>query len=93
MAKITRGEHGLLADGKPIEKSSFSELSDAELEEETGGIKVYLHIDHHWYGSSKTWLRCPQCKCEDFDIVGWIADNVVLTCCKKCGSRVRAGLY
>lgn len=90
MSKISRGENGLLADGEPIEKSSFSELSDAELEEATDGIKVYLQIDHHRYGNYKRWLICPKCKGEDFDIVGWVVDNVVSVRCKKCGCVTNA---
>ena len=38
MVQITKGEHGLLADGKPIDESSFAELSDEELKQTSGGV-------------------------------------------------------
>lgn len=57
MVKITKGEHGLLADGKPIDESSFAELSDEDLEQTSGGITVIQHFD----GSSVDKLRCWQC--------------------------------
>ena len=45
MVQITKGEHGLLADGKPIDESSFAELSDEELRQTSGGITVIQHFD------------------------------------------------
>ena len=45
MVQITKGEHGLLADGKPIDESSFAELSDEELKQTSGGITVIQHFD------------------------------------------------
>ena len=45
MVKITKGEHGLLADGKPIDESSFAELTGEELNQTAGGITVIQHFD------------------------------------------------
>lgn len=89
MAKITKGEHGLLADGKPIDESSFAELSDEDLEQTSGGITVIQHFD----GSSVDKLRCWQCGGEDWDLIGWRADNKLWARCKKCGWEDFAEFY
>lgn len=89
MAKITRGDNGLLVDGKPIDESSFAELSDEELGQAAGGITVIQHFD----GDKVDKLRCCQCGGEDWDLVGWRADNKVWARCKKCGWEDFAVFY
>ncbi len=89
MVQITKGEHGLLADGKPIDESSFAELSDEELKQTSGGITVIQHFD----GNSVDKLRCRQCGGEDWDLISWRADNKLWARCKKCGWEDFAEFY
>ena len=88
MAKITKGEHGLLADGNPIDESMFSELSDADLEEATGGIKVYTYVDEQSFFTDKSWLVCDRYNREDFDLVRWVTINQVVARCTRCGNEM-----
>lgn len=89
MVQITKGEHSLLADGKPIDESSFAELSDEELKQTSGGITVIQHFD----GNSVDKLRCRQCGGEDWDLISWHADNKLWARCKKCGWEDFAEFY
>lgn len=66
MVQITKGEHGLLADGKPIDESSFAELSDEELRQTSGGITVIQHFDgnsvfpmRRWPFPTRSWPLQP----------------------------------
>lgn len=71
MAKISRGENGLLIDGTPFDPSGIQELSDEELGQTSGGITVIQHFD----GSKVDKLRCCQCGGEDWGLISWRADN------------------
>lgn len=93
MVKIAKGEHGPLVDGKPIDEEAFLELDDKELEEATGGIRVYLHVEEHWYGNDCTTLKCQACGGDDWDIVSWSGENELWARCKKCGNKQVAKFY
>lgn len=66
MVQITKGEHGLLADGKSIDESSFAELSDEEPKQTSGGITVIQHFDgnsvfpmRRWPFPTRSWPLQP----------------------------------
>ena len=85
MAKITRGENGLLVDGEPLDQASVRELSDEELDQTVGGIRIYTEYQSRWYGDKWSYLLCGGCGSEDFTITGWCDTNWLFVRCNKCG--------
>ena len=87
MAKIARGENGLLVDGEPFDPASVRELSDEELDQTVGGIRIYTEYQSRWYGDKWSYLVCIECGSEDWTITGWHDTNELFVTCTKCGSK------
>ena len=82
MSTIRKTEDGsILVDDKPFNLETARQLSDDELADITGGIKIY--VEHHWYGD--TYIKCPHCGSSDFEIVGATPPNRLSIRCTKCG--------
>ena len=85
MAKISRGENGLLLDGEPFDPSGIQELSDEELEAARGGVKIYTKQENHWWGDKYIYLVCGACGGADWTVTGWYDINKLYVTCNNCG--------
>ena len=85
MAKITRGENGLLVDGEPFDPKNVRELSDEELDQTVGGIKIYTEFEDNVRGGTFTYAICPYCGGDDWRILGVYDKNVLDISCINCG--------
>lgn len=90
MAKITRGENGLLVDGEPFDPSGIQELSDEELEAASGGVKIYTSQESHWWGDNYIYLVCGSCGGADWTVTGWYDINKLYVTCNNCGRETIA---
>ena len=86
MAKISRGENGLLIDGEPFDPNGIQELSDEELEAASGGVKIYTKQENHWWGDKYIYLVCGSCGGADWTVTGWYDTNKLYVTCNNCGS-------
>ncbi len=71
----------------PFDPASVRELSDEELDQTVGGIRIYTEYESRWYGDKWSYLACIECGSEDWTITGWHDTNELFVTCTKCGSK------
>ncbi|MBS5644767.1 MAG: hypothetical protein KHW46_03315 [Clostridiales bacterium] len=81
MAEIRKENGKWMADGKELDFSGVQKLSDDELENVDGGIRIYTKS--HWYGNE--YLVCGNCKSKSWTIIGAREPNELQIRCDKCG--------
>ena len=81
MAEIRKENGKWMADGKELKLSGVQKLSDDELENVDGGIKIYTKS--HWYGNE--YLVCGSCGSKSWTIIGGEEPNWLIIRCDKCG--------
>lgn len=81
MAEIRKENGKWMADGKELDFSGVWKLSDDELENVDGGIKIYTKS--HWYGNE--YLVCGGCHSKSWTIIGAREPNELQLRCDKCG--------
>lgn len=81
MAEIRKENGKWMADGKELKLSGVQKLSDDELENVDGGIRIYTKS--HWYGNE--YLVCGNYKSKSWTIIGAREPNELQIRCDKCG--------